>query len=133
MRQWFTEVWNERREDAIDRLMAPDGRVHGLGGEVIVGPAAFKPFYRAFCGAFADLRVEITETLVDGDRVAVYCRVTGRHVGAALGGPATGRPVEFCGMTIGRVRDGRLIEGWNTFDFLTMYQQMGWVQSPVVG
>jgi hypothetical protein len=31
------------------------------------------------------------------------------------------------------VRDGRIVEGWNTFDFLTMYQQMGWVKSPVVG
>ena len=27
-RQWFTEVWDEGREDAIDRLLAPDGIVH---------------------------------------------------------------------------------------------------------
>jgi predicted ester cyclase len=133
MRQWFQEVWNERREEAIDRLMAPDARVHGLAGGVIDGPEGFKPFYRAFCGAFANLRVEVSQTVVEGDRVAALCHVTGQHAGDALGGKATGRAIDLWGTTIGRVKDGRIVEGWNTFDFLTMYQQMGWVTSPVVG
>jgi predicted ester cyclase len=132
MRQWFQEVWNECHEDAIDRLMAPDGKIHGLAGSPIDGPEGFKPFYRAFCGAFADFRVDVVQTIVEGDRVAALCHVTGRHVGDALGGAATGRSVEFWGTTIGRVQNGRLVEGWNTFDFLTMYQQIGWVKSPVV-
>ena len=50
-----------------------------------------------------------------------------------MGGKATHKPVDFWGITIGRVHDGRIVEGWNTFDFLTMYQQMGWVKAPVVG
>jgi hypothetical protein len=41
--------------------------------------------------------------------------------------------VDFYGTVIGRVQNGQLIEGLNTFDFLTMYQQLGWVASPVVG
>jgi predicted ester cyclase len=133
MRQWFQELWNERREQTIDRLMAPDGKVHGLAGGVIDGPQGFKPFYRTFCDAFADFKVDVVQTVVEGDRVAVLCHVTGRHAGDALGGKATGRPVDFWGTTICRVRDGRIVEGWNTFDFLTMYQQMGWVKTPVVG
>jgi hypothetical protein len=32
---------------------------------------------------------------------------------------------------MGRVRDGQLVEGWNCIDFLTMYQQMGWVAQPI--
>jgi steroid delta-isomerase-like uncharacterized protein len=133
MRQWFQEVWNERREEAIDRLMAPDTRVHGLADAVISGPAGFKPFYRTLCAAFEDLKIEVVQTVVEGDRVAALCRVTARHVGDALGGKATGNTVDFWGTTIVRVRDERIVEGWNTFDFLTMYQQLGWVKSPVVG
>jgi len=34
-------------------------------------------------------------------------------------------------MTIARVRDGQLVEGWNAIDFLAMYQQIGWVTHPV--
>jgi hypothetical protein len=32
VRQWFKEVWDEGREEAIDRLAAPNLIVHGLGG-----------------------------------------------------------------------------------------------------
>jgi predicted ester cyclase len=85
------------------------------------------------CSAFGDLKVDVVQTVVEGDRVATLCHVTARHVGDAMGGKATQKPVDFWGITIGRVRDGRIVEGWNTFDFLTMYQQMGWVKAPVVG
>lgn len=132
MRQWFREVWNRRRADAIDTLMAPDAKVHGLG-DSIVGPEGFKPFHKAFCESFPEFRVEVIQTLVDGDRVAVVCHVTGRHGGDGLGGKATGRPVDFFGMTVGRVENGKIVEGWNSYDFLSMYQQIGWVASPVVG
>jgi predicted ester cyclase len=131
MRQWFQEVWNERREEAIDRLMAPDAKVHGLAGAPIDGPEGFKPFHRAMCGAFGEFKVEVVQTVVEGDRIAAHCHVVGRHVGDGLGGKPTGRAVDFWGTTIARVRDGRIVEGWNTFDFLTMYQQVGWVKSPV--
>jgi steroid delta-isomerase-like uncharacterized protein len=133
MRRWFKEVWNERRADAIDDLMSHDARVHGLAGVPIIGAAAFKPFHKTFCDSFKEFKIEITQSLVDGDRVAVVCHVTGKHDGDALGGKATNQPVDFWGMTVGRIEDGKIVEGWNTFDFLTMYQQIGWVKAPVEG
>ena len=131
-RRWFREVWDEGRESAIDELMAPDAVAHGLGGPPMRGPAEFKPFHRTFLNAFGDLEVQILRTVVQGDMVAVHCHVTARHVGEALGGPPTNKPVEFEGMAIIRVVNGKVAEGWNAFDFLTMYQQMGWVKAPVV-
>jgi predicted ester cyclase len=113
--------------------MAPDTPVHGLGpagAPPMVGPEAFKEVFRVFREAFGDLEIAVERTVVEGDVCAAYCRVKGKHVGRALGGPPTGNPVEFSGTTIARVRDGRLVEGWNTFDFLTMYQQIGWVANP---
>jgi predicted ester cyclase len=133
MREWFQEVWNSRRVDAIDRLMASNAKVHGLAAEPIIGAGAFKPFHKTFCDSFPEFHIEVVQSLVDGDRVAVVCHVTGRHGGDALGGKATDKPVDFWGMTVGRVENGLIVEGWNSFDFLTMYQQIGWVASPVVG
>lgn len=133
-RQWFREVWDEGKEDAIDRLMAADGVVHGLtgvDGPPIVGPAGFKPIFHTFREALGDLTIVVERTICDGEFCTAHCRVQGRHVGHALGGVPTGRPVDFYGMTITRVRDGKLVEGWNVFDFLTMYQQMGWLPNPV--
>ena len=128
-RLWFKEVWDEGREDAIDRLMAPDAVAHGLGAP-ITGPEQFKPVFRMFREALGDLQIEVARTVVEGDMVAVHCCVRGKHIGNAFGAAPTWRPVEFWGVTIARIRDGQLVEGWNTFDFLTMYQQLGWVRNP---
>ena len=125
MRTWFDELWNQGREDTIDRLFAADGLAHGLpGGGVIRGPAEFKPFFRNFRAAFPDIRIEVVRTVTQGDTVAGHCRVTGTHTGDTIGKP-TGKATEFWGMVIVRVRDGQIVEGWNNFDFLSLYQQMG--------
>ena len=129
-RRWFKEVWDDGDESAIDRLMHPDALVHGLGTP-IKGPEQFKPFFRVFHRALGDLQVEVVRTVVQGDTCAAHCRVAGRHIGPDLGGPATGVAVEFWGITILRAENGRIVEGWNSFDFLSLYQQIGWVPNPV--
>ena len=134
VRQWFREVWDEGNEAAIDRLVVADAKVWGLtgpGGPPLEGPAGFKPVFHTFREALGDLQIVIERTVVEGDVCTAHFLVKGRHVGRALGGEATGRPVAFHGVTIARVRDGQLVEGWNVIDFLAMYQQMGWVTNPV--
>jgi hypothetical protein len=38
---------------------------------------------------------------------------------------ATRAPVEFTGVSITRIKDGKIIEAWNNFDFMKMYKQLG--------
>ena len=133
VRQWFKEVWDEGQEDAIDRLCAAESRVYGLtdpAGPPLIGPEAFKPLFRTFREALGDLTIVVERTVVQGDMCAAHCRVSGRHVGTSLGGKPTNRPVDFQGMVFTRVQNGQLVEGWNCFDFLTMYQQLGWISNP---
>jgi predicted ester cyclase len=130
VRAWFKEVWDEGREDAIDRLMAPYAVAYGLPGGPIQGPTAFKPLFKMFRAALGDLKMDVVRTIVQGDTVAAHCHVTARHSGAGFGGEPTHQPVDFWGITIARVEDGKIVEGWNCFDMLAMYQQIGWVDDP---
>jgi predicted ester cyclase len=133
VRQWFKEVWDEGDEEAIDRLADPHVVVHGLGGPgspPMRGTAEFKKTFHIFREALGDLEIAVERTVTEGGQCAAYCRVKGRHVGHAFGGPPTNRAVEFAGLVIVTVRDGRIVEGWNCFDFLSMYQQIGWVGNP---
>jgi steroid delta-isomerase-like uncharacterized protein len=126
--RWFEEVWNKGREEAIDEMFAEDGVAHGLAGEngqEPRGPAEFKPFFRRFRDAFPDIQIAIEECVTEGDMAAVRCRVTASHQGDSLGVAATGKPIEFEGMSIVRVRDGKIVEAWNNFDFLSLNQQIG--------
>ena len=130
VRRWFDEVWNAGREESIERLMAPNALVHGLGDEVMIGHAQFLAYFRKMRTALRPIEVNVVRTVVEGEMVVAHCHVTARHSGASLGGPQTGRTVDFWGMTMARVVDGQIVEGWNSFDFLTMFQQFGWVPNP---
>jgi steroid delta-isomerase-like uncharacterized protein len=127
VRQWFDELWNQGREETIDKLLAADAIVHGLPepeGKPMKGPAGFKPLFRQFKGAFPDMKIVIDKIVREGDSVACHCAVTGTHTGPGLGA-ASNQPVQFTGITIVRVKDGKLVEGWNAFDFLGCFQQIG--------
>ncbi len=127
LHRWFEEVWNKGREEAIDEMLAEDGVGHGLpteNGEPIRGPKDFKPFFRNFREAFPNINVEIVETVSEGDKICAVCRVTGALEGAGLGVSPAKQPVDFTGIIVVKLRDGKIIEAWNEFNFMTMYQQL---------
>jgi len=128
LHRWFAEVWNAKSEEAVDELLAEDGIGYGLAGpdgEQIRGPEAFKAFQRAFLSAYPDLQVIVEDTVSEGDKIAARCRVTGSHLGPGIGLTPTNQPVDFTGMCIVRVQDGKIVEAWNEFNFMDMYEQVG--------
>lgn len=128
LHRWFEEVWNEGREEAIDEMLAENGVVNGLtdeNGNTIVGPAMFKPFFHRFRAAFPDIHVTIERTVCEGNMITGFCRVMGTHAGEGIGVKPTNQPIEFTGIAIIKVEDGKIVEAWNQFDFMSMYGQLG--------
>jgi len=128
VRSWFEEVWNKGRADAIDEMFDEEGVAHGLAdesGAPLRGPANFRAFHQKFRGAFPGVEVIVDDAITEGDRVAARCTVRGRHRGDALGIRATDSPVQFDGICIVRIREGKIVEAWNNFDFMSMFQQLG--------
>ena len=128
IRRWFEEVWNQGRAGAISELLAEDGIVHGLSEDAanpLRGPAGFLPFHAQFREAFPNIEVVVEDQIAEGDLVATRCSVQGRHTGDSLGFAATQAPVEFTGVAITRIKDGKIVEAWNNFDFMKMYRQLG--------
>jgi steroid delta-isomerase-like uncharacterized protein len=128
IRRWYDEVWNKGRTEAIDEMLAPDCLAHGLAdeaGKTLCGPAAFKAFHQKFCGAFPDINVTVEDVVAEGDKVVARCTVRGTHRGGSLGFAATGKPIEITGVSISRIENGKIVEGWNNFDFMTLFQQVG--------
>ena len=128
LRRWFEEVWNKARLEAVDEMAAPDIVAHGLvdaQGKEIAGTEGFKVFWHQFRDAFPDVWIDVEDEMADGDKVIVRCTVRGTHLGGGMGLKATGKKMAFSGVCIGRIKDGRLAEAWNYFDFLGLYQQLG--------
>ena len=128
MHRWFEEVWNKGREEAIDEMFADEGIAHGLvdeSGQELRGPTGFKPFFRKFRDAFPDIKVIIEDCICEGDKAAARCTVRAQHTGDSLGIAATNNAVEFDGLCIIQVKDGKIVEAWNNFDFARLNQQIG--------
>jgi steroid delta-isomerase-like uncharacterized protein len=128
VRRWFDEVWNKGRAEAVAEMFAADGIAHGLSDypeNPLQGPADFRPFHETFRGAFPNIEVMVEDLIAEGDKVAARCSVRGRHAGGHLGVAATNAPVDFTGISIVRIRDGKIVEAWNNFDFMRMNRQIG--------
>jgi steroid delta-isomerase-like uncharacterized protein len=132
VQRWFVEVWNKGRAAVISEMLAYFFFFYGLVGD-LHGAAEFQRFHSAYRNAYPDVAIEIEDLVAEGDIVAVRWSATGTHRGDGLGFAATGRHVEFSGMTFVRVADGKLAEGWNNFDQLGMFQQLGVVNLPPLG
>ena len=129
LRRWFAEVWNERRLDRVEELWAPDGIARGLaegGADDVHGAAEFRRFIEGMLTEFDDFRIDVEDVITDGDRVAVRWVARGTYRGALLApGAAPGQPVRMTGMTMARVQNGQIVEGWNNWDIMGMMRQLG--------
>src|SRR5579863_9256037 len=113
--RWFEEVWNLRSDAMIDQMLGPQSVGH-MEGIDVVGPTEFKSVRAALLKAFPDLRAIVEATATDGDNVVVRWSATGTHRGPCFGIEATGTSVAFRGMTWFVLKDGRLIEGWDSWN-----------------
>lgn len=128
LRRWFDEVWNKGRAEAIEEMFDENGVAHGLSDDPsnpIKGPKGYRPFYNVFREAFPNTRIVIEDMVAEGDKVAARCSVRGKHEGEFRGRAATQSPVEFTGITIVRIANGKIVEAWNNFDFMTLHRQVG--------
>src|SRR5690242_15877410 len=122
-KRWFEEVWNKGRREMIAELLAPDGVLHE-GGVDSVGPDGFYAFFDRMNAALTEIQVTIQDTIAEGDRVCVRWTCTARHTGDGLGIPATGKRITVTGISIIRVSNGKMLEGWQNWDMLGMIEQI---------
>jgi predicted ester cyclase len=117
--QWYNEVWNKANESFIDEMMHRDVIVHGLDpAGTTKGVENFKTFYKNFRKSFPFVHVEVKSLVNDEEFATAWCQVSAKHV--------KGNNISFAGLCVVRYKDGKLTEGWNNFDFLKMYQQLGY-------
>ncbi len=125
-RRWIEVVWQQRDVEAVDGLHAPDFIDRSPGDR---GPTRddYKRGLRDFFAAFPDFHTTIEDLVIDRDKSSVAIRWTANatHAGAYLGVPPSGKRIEFAGIEIIRVEDGRITERWGEWDGMSLLRQLG--------
>ena len=119
----FVRMLNTHDPDLVDSFVASDYRNHNFF--VDDGREANRRFWTAFFAALPDLTATMEDLVVSGDRVVGRFVYRGTHLGAFMGIPASGRPVEMRSIDIWRVADGMFVEHWDELNTLQLLQQMG--------
>ncbi|MEP9350814.1 ester cyclase [Xanthobacter sp. KR7-225] len=132
--RWFTDFWGKTCDlSVVDDIAAPDMLLKYSLHEPRSGREDIKAFMSDFRAAFPDLHFWGTADLIaEGDHVVGQWDGGGTHTGPAFadflagGLPAnTGRTMRFTGITILKLKDGKIVEEIGLDDGVTALTQLG--------
>lgn len=74
---------------------------------------------------FPDMKLEALNMAGNGDILFVHYKFSGTNSGSYMGMPATNKKVEYMGVDLLRMKDGKAAEHWDYGDNITFMRQMG--------
>lgn len=115
---WYRRVWVEADLDAIDDYFAPRCGADGLMPDGQVSAEDFRVLVTALRALVRDIEVGIDRSIETGDWL--WAQITVRACAAR--GMA---PIRASGQVMLRFDGGRIAEAYNSFDFITFFEQAG--------
>jgi predicted ester cyclase len=117
-------LWGEGDIAVIDELVDPNAVTVMTGFEGSTVDVLREDVDR-YVAAFNDVRTEVVDLIASGDRVALWWRTTGTHVGpyGDIAPEPTGRPITMEGVDFYRVAAGRIVEVRSSWDAAAVYRQ----------
>lgn len=125
-RRWIEEIWQPGDLAAFDELHAPEFRDRSAAGRGDTR-GDYRRMLEAFYAAFPDFHTTIEDLTIDESRatVAIRWKARGTHRGAYLGVAPSGRTLDFAGIEIIRVEEGRIVERWGEWNGMSLLTQLG--------
>lgn len=125
-RRWI-DAFNARDDTAEAAARTTDYLAHAPASieTAALDSDAWVEFLGAFLEGFPDLHLEVLDSSADEGTTAQRILFTGTHTGTFRGLPPTGREVEFSGLEINRMVDGKVAEHWFQLDAVTLFEQLG--------
>lgn len=123
---FFEEIWNQKDESAIDRYVAENAA--GNDADFGKGREDFRNHWKSWIAAFPDLHFEIVDLVSEGDKVLTRWVLTGTFEGELLGAKGDGRTIRVDGMSLDRIADGMVAEGFDGWDNYGFRKQLGVVE-----
>jgi steroid delta-isomerase-like uncharacterized protein len=111
--------------DTLEEVYAPDVVWHNPEGD-LRGLEETKQFVSMFKTAFPDMRATVEDVVAEDDKVVTRVTIRGTHQGETEEfGPPTGRQMEGQGLSLHRIEGDKIVEEWNSWDNLSLMQQLG--------
>jgi len=132
-RQFFVAI-DQNDFDRLSDLLDPGFAVHVPGLAEALGKEAVFQAISTHYASFPGWRHVIDDVVAEGNKISIRLTqygthtaefYTGTHEGDFFGAPATGEPIEYLGIHLHIVEDGKIAESWVLEDMLYLWQQLG--------
>ena len=125
IRRLFEDVWSGGRMELLDRLIGADYVEHNPAPGQAPGAAGVRAKIQGLREAFPDVRFVLEELIGEDAIVAARYHWRGTHRGTFLGVAPTGRRLVVRGMDFFRLKNGRVVEHWDSVDEFGLLTQLG--------
>ncbi len=126
VRRWIEVGWQSGDPSIVDELHAANFVDHDAAGRS-PDNEGFKEGIISLYRAFPDLKAEVADMVVEAESgtVSVRWNAVGTHAGHYLGSKPTGKRINFKGIEIVRIQNGRITERWGEWDGIDLLVQLG--------
>ena len=121
----YASFWNTGNETLARNALAagfidktpPEGRKQGAEGAILAS--------RAFRAAVPDLRCDVEQMIISGDRVVSHLHFHGTFTGTFGKLKGQGQKIDFIATDLYKIADGKIVANWHIEDNLTLMKQLG--------
>jgi steroid delta-isomerase-like uncharacterized protein len=127
---FLQDVINEHHGDHAANYLNPGMQWYGGTVGTVTGSANVAGLFAGVVAAFPDAHITINDIFAQGDQVVVRVVVSGTQDGAILGIPASGRFVQWDGVDVYRLSDGKISNIWAGDDWTAILNDTGTFKAP---
>jgi steroid delta-isomerase-like uncharacterized protein len=127
---FLQDVINEHNGDHAINYLNPGMQWSGGTVGTVTGSANVAGLFASVVAAFPDAHITIDDIFAQGDQVVVRVVVSGTQEGAILGIPASGRFVQWDGIDVYRLSDGKISNIWAGDDWTAILYDTGTFKAP---
>ena len=121
----YATFWNTGKESLARDALAinfsdktpPEGRKQGPDGAILAS--------RAFRSAVPDLRCDVEQMIISGNRVVSHLHFRGTFTGTFGKLKGMGQKIDFIATDIYEISEGKIVANWHIEDNLTLMKQLG--------
>lgn len=120
----YIKAYETGNQDSVNNFLDPAYIYYPPGGGKLMNLEERIQDEVFFFSAFSEIKTEIKDKVIQGNkiacRIAMQCRQTGQYQGI----PPTNKEITISYMEILLVKNGKIIEEWAEFDFLSILNQL---------
>ncbi|MDX1412351.1 MAG: ester cyclase [Nitrospirales bacterium] len=121
----YQQIYNSNQLDELTEVVAEDTLTPKIMPGFGEGLEGGRNIHRTTLIGMPDWHTQIDDLIAEGDKVVARITMTGTHTGDFYGIPATGVRVEFTGIYVVRIENGKIVEHWGEEDAVGLLTQLG--------